>query len=179
MDHRDPYGPDSNPTRLTNQIIALYEVLGLSTNANSAVRTRACVHRMAMDYGWTSESLRRLMPHVLLPLREAIRSCQLDPPDEWPAAAYELALRPDLARQKGAPARPDRAVSRAAPGGRTKGLRILAGQDQVASVDPASDKVLGKIAPATRFNEDRRLEEVSRMLCFDKHCTVSAGDRTL
>lgn len=134
---------------------------------------------MAMDYGWTSESLSRLMPHVLLPLREAIRSCQLDPPDEWPAAAYELALRPDLARQKGAPTRPDSAPSKATPRGRTAGLRLLAGQDQIDSSDPASDKALGKIALATRFNEDRRLEEVSRMLCFDRHCTVSAGDRTL
>lgn len=32
---------------------------------------------------------------------------------------------------------------------------------------------------ATRFNEDRRLEEVSRMLQFSDPVTISAGDRTL
>lgn len=32
---------------------------------------------------------------------------------------------------------------------------------------------------ATRFNEDRRLEEVGRMLQFSEAVTVGSGERTL
>ncbi|GAA5875766.1 hypothetical protein JCM3774_006451 [Rhodotorula dairenensis] len=181
--HQDQYGPESQPTRLTRQLIELYRVLSPSTKTNSADRARACVHKMAVEYRWTTDSLQHLMPHVLLPLREAIRSCQLDPPIDWPAAAYELALRPDLARQQGAPFRPKQTLSTGTSAEDVDGMRVLAAVDRGApGAAPATDETPGRPSRgggATRFNEDRRLEEVSRMLCFDKHCTVSAGDRTL
>lgn len=183
LSRQDHYGPDSQPTRLTRQLVDLYRLLTPSTTVNSAGRARACVHRMAVDYRWTTDYLQHLMPHVLLPLREAIRSCQLDPPIDWPAAAYELALRPDLARQQGALSRIKGTSSSATSGENVDGLRVLAAatEDVPVAATPGPDEQPGR-APrggATRFNEDRRLEEVSRMLCFDKHCIVSAGDRTL
>ncbi|GAA5990300.1 hypothetical protein JCM10908_007305 [Rhodotorula pacifica] len=177
--HRNDGGPASTPTRLTEQITALYEILSPTTSKSSVVRTRAVVQRMAVEYGWTTATLQRLAPHILLPLREALRSCQLDPPDDWPAAAYELAMRPDLARQKSTTAQSEPVMSAPLLQGCASSLRRLAATEENALSATIQDKPLVPVLRATRFNEDRRLEEVSRMLCYDKHCIISAGDRNL
>lgn len=42
---------------------------------------------------------------------------------------------------------------------------------------PSTDMTI--VHKATRFNEDRRLEEVGRMLQFSEPVTVGSGERTL
>lgn len=43
----------------------------------------------------------------------------------------------------------------------------------------SESKEVVHIPKATRFNEDRRLEEVGRMLQYSEPVTIGAGDRTL
>ncbi|KAL8291339.1 hypothetical protein RQP46_002317 [Phenoliferia psychrophenolica] len=105
----------------------------------------------------------------------------LDAPEGWPARAYLLVRRPDLAQQISgrrknvvsttkAPALPfttEAICESAKSGGSPK--EILARPNTDAAPVPK----------ATRFNEDRRLEEVARMLQYSEPVTISAGDRTL
>lgn len=51
--------------------------------------------------GWTLEDIGRLTFGIALPLREALRLCQLEAPENWRPSAYELISRPDLAKQIG------------------------------------------------------------------------------
>jgi hypothetical protein len=61
---------------------------------------KCCAVAEAMlTHGLPSAGLALLPPLLALPLREAMRTCQLDPPAAWPRAAYELIDRPDLALQ--------------------------------------------------------------------------------
>jgi anaphase-promoting complex subunit 1 len=47
---------------------------------------------------FTSESLDDLPFGISLPIREAMRICQMNPPSAWPLAAYKLLGREDLAK---------------------------------------------------------------------------------
>lgn len=51
------------------------------------------------ELGWDLEKLDEVAFGVVLPLREAIRVCQLEAPEGWTPRAYELIRRSDLARQ--------------------------------------------------------------------------------
>jgi hypothetical protein len=64
----------------------------------SLLKCCAVVEAM-LTHGLSSAGLALLPPLLALPLREAMRTCQLDPPAAWPRAAYELIDRPDLALQ--------------------------------------------------------------------------------
>lgn len=61
-------------------------------------RVRSVVETMD-KVGLGLSQLARLPFGVALPLREALRSCQLDPPASWSARAYRLVDRADLAKQ--------------------------------------------------------------------------------
>jgi hypothetical protein len=47
---------------------------------------------------FTLEDLDDLPFGIALPIREALRICQMNPPSAWPLAAYELLGRKDLAK---------------------------------------------------------------------------------
>ncbi|KAF5376038.1 hypothetical protein D9615_007761 [Tricholomella constricta] len=133
------------------------------------------------------EFLNRLPIGIAAPLREAARTCQLAPPGDWPLAAYRAIGRNDLAASADEapdllfsdgykpvkefinPSRPRRTIgeivnkARAAGGG---------------EVDAVSGVELD-LADFTdiRFGQDRRLEEVARMLCSSKIPSVKGIER--
>lgn len=67
-------------------------------------RAEAIVLRLAA-IGWTLQDLSELSIGVVLPIREAIRQCQLKPPEQWPVAAYALMQRSDQIAQVKGPAK--------------------------------------------------------------------------
>ncbi|KAG6908477.1 hypothetical protein DXG01_004480 [Tephrocybe rancida] len=124
---------------------------------------------------------------IAAPLREAARTCQLAPPGDWPLAAYRAIGRNDLAASADDapdllfsdgyqpvkefinPTRPRQTIgeivdrARAAGGGEV---------DAVTGVEL-------DLADFTdiRFGQDRRLEEVARMLCSSKVPNVKTVER--
>lgn len=88
------YGP-VDPCRTTRNLITIYSALAQpSPKAHLAV--------LCMDHlKWTMEDVSRIAVGVSMPLREALRACQLEAPEGWGERAYELIRRPDLARQIG------------------------------------------------------------------------------
>lgn len=179
------YGSTIVANRLTLSIIRLYSLLGDGSSGRPAPRIHSAVRYMLDELRWTGEDLDGLTFAVVVPLREAIRSCQLDPPDNWPVEAYNLIRRTDLARQHGA-------AQRAAPASRSESAAAATSIDELAqrvaglpsssagSASSASTSVsLNPVPRAARFNEDKRLEEVTRMLQFEDPVTISAGDRTM
>ncbi|PRQ70979.1 anaphase promoting complex subunit 1 [Rhodotorula toruloides] len=179
------YGSAVVPNRLTSAIIRLYSLLSDGSAGRPAPRIHSAVRYMLDELHWTAEDLDGLTFAVVLPLCEAIRSCQLDPPDNWPVEAYNLIRRTDLARQHGA-------SQRTAPASRSQPAAIAASIDELAqrvaglptssagSASPTSTNAsLNPVPRAARFNEDKRLEEVTRMLQFEDPVTISAGDRTI
>ncbi|KAH0579751.1 hypothetical protein H2248_002588 [Termitomyces sp. 'cryptogamus'] len=124
------------------------------------------------------EFLSRLPIGIAAPLREAARTCQLAPPGDWPLAAYRAIGRNDLAAS--ADDAPDLLFSdgyksvqefinptRPRP---TVG-EIVNQARAAASVEvEAVTGVELDLADFTdiRFGQDRRLEEVARMLCSSK-----------
>ncbi|GAA5900848.1 hypothetical protein JCM8208_004626 [Rhodotorula glutinis] len=197
------YGSTSAPFALTSQVLALYTHLdqpssstaSASSSSNPHVHARAHRAVLAMhSFGWTQRTLAvRLGFAVGLPLREAVRTCQLEAPDGWPSGAYELIARPDLARQV------DGGLSAGAAGSSATDNEVVVGE--VPSIDAIlaqaaeqggaaaaggrsevkeeKEKSLTTVPRAARFNEDKRLEEVGRMLQYEQPAIISAGDRTL
>ncbi|KAG6898030.1 hypothetical protein C0992_007026 [Termitomyces sp. T32_za158] len=124
------------------------------------------------------EFLSRLPIGIAAPLREAARTCQLAPPGDWPLAAYRAIGRNDLAAS--ADEAPDLLFSdgykhvrefinpsspRPTIGEIVKQARAAAGAETEAITGVELD-----LADFTdiRFGQDRRLEEVARMLCSSK-----------
>jgi len=202
------YGSTSAPFALTSQLVALYSFLSeppsstassapSSSSSSQSVAARAQRVVLAMhSFGWTQRTLAaRVGFAVGLPLREAMRACQLDAPEGWPSGAYELISRPDLARQvdggspagsAGTCARDDEDLSVEVPSidailaqaaGRG-GARAAAAAVRQEGKE-RSEKSLATLPRAARFNEDKRLEEVGRMLQYEQPAVISAGDRTL
>ncbi|KAI3613912.1 hypothetical protein CBS9595_004089 [Malassezia furfur] len=116
---------------------ALRPVDGAGAVAQRVVEAMLAVH-------WDATHVARLPPGLALPLHEALRTCQLDPPRAWPAAAYALVQRLDAAAQAGGAHAAGRV--RVAPAL----LRTLPD-----GLDPLS---------AQLFAHDYRLAEVARML---------------
>lgn len=91
-----------DPCRTTADILEIYERLSPHFHASESPSLRAQNAVLEMDRrGWTIERLEKVAFGVALPLREAIRLCQLEAPENWPPSAYELVRRPDLAQQIG------------------------------------------------------------------------------
>ena len=106
-----------------------------------------------LDAGWDAAALARLPPGVALPLDEALRACQQDPPADWAPAAYALLRRLDARAQVhgAAHARVPARLARTLP--------------------PGLDALSGVV-----FRHDYRLAEVAEMLATTRaHAAVTAG----
>jgi anaphase-promoting complex subunit 1 len=141
---------------------------------------------------------------VAAPLREAVRTCQLSPPGEWPVAAYRIIGRNDLAA--GASHTPDmlfndgyKSMKDCIVSVFTISLRFLnmlceqnasSSRRSVSSlVSRAGTAGAGEIEAVSgveldlegfteiRFGQDRRLEEVARMLCSSNIPSVRIAER--
>lgn len=170
------------PTSMTTSVLTVYSALSpLSGPSPAATRAQQAV--LVMDtLGWTPASISQLAVGVALPLREAIRMSQLDAPEGWPARAYDLIRRPDLAQQTGSGRRKKPVLPKQAQVAPFSTAAICESAKSGGSPKEIVVRTTSDAAPvpkATRFNEDRRLEEVARMLQYSDPVTISAGDRTL
>ncbi|GAA6053253.1 hypothetical protein JCM3770_002679 [Rhodotorula araucariae] len=176
------YGSTSIPLVLTSQLFTLYTHLTSPSTVSTALRAHRTVLAMH-SYGWTPRTLSRIGFAAALPLREAVRMCQLEAPEGWPAGAYALIGRPDLARQVEGGDLPQEMGEAMDAVPSIDGLLAQAlggtGGAATARVEKKPDVNLAPVPRAARFNEDKRLEEVARMLQFDKPAVISAGDRSL
>lgn len=98
-----------DPCQTTNQLVHVYALLSPPTESTTLASARSQQAVLALHaYGWKLSDVGRLVFGIGLPVREAIRMCQLESPESWPSDAYYLIRRPDLARQNGGKARMDR-----------------------------------------------------------------------
>ncbi|WFD27606.1 Anaphase-promoting complex subunit 1 [Malassezia nana] len=100
---------------------------------------------------WDARTVQRLPAGLALPLEEALRTCQLDPPPHGPPSLYTLLRRADAAEAAGDVVPPPTTVRAERPCTLADGL------------DPLSAHV---------FPRDYRLAEVARMLCTTRTQTV-------
>ncbi|KAJ3503489.1 hypothetical protein NLJ89_g8410 [Agrocybe chaxingu] len=106
---------------------------------------------------------------IASPLREAVRTCQLAPPGDWPLDAYKAIGRNDLAAsaiQMANHFNPDGYQPRKefiSIGEIAANTRIQVGDMDNSGVSGVEMNL--KQFTAIRFGLDRRIEEVSRMLC--------------
>lgn len=196
------------PLQTTSQLLAVYSLLSPplppSPASTTLTRAQSAVLRLHQQ-GWTSSTLTQLTVGVGLVCWEAVRMSQFDPAESWTGGVYDLVRRTDLARQfnggsgKGTAskvsilldgvegdqkndetieqstnAKPRKILSMDAIVERTKaGLSVA---------DPPStrteDEEMSTGPKAERFNEDRRLEEIMRMLQYEEPVTITS-DRTL
>ncbi|PCH43928.1 hypothetical protein WOLCODRAFT_104419 [Wolfiporia cocos MD-104 SS10] len=134
-----------------------------------------------------SEVLRWLPLGIAAPLREACRTCQLSPSGTWSVNAYYLIGRHDLAEvlspySETAQSRGYRPVKDfILPSGPRKSIR-----EHIYSTRRAITGELNVVSGVEldlddftqiRFGQDRRLEEVARMLCSSNVPTIKAVDR--
>ena len=86
-------GTDPHP--LMRLLMKLFNTLSDQNQPSTRKRAEATVLMMTNEY--VGKDLLNLLPlSIGIPLREAARTCQLGPPSEWPAVAYEFVGRNDL-----------------------------------------------------------------------------------
>ncbi|KAF8840326.1 hypothetical protein BDN67DRAFT_1069395 [Paxillus ammoniavirescens] len=124
---------------------------------------------------------------IAAPLREAIRTCQLSPPSHWQSEHYELIGRRDLAFSvaKVQPVISQQGIFQSAEAYMTSHQRTT----MSALVEQAKSASLGEVDAVSgvelnlkgfaniRFAQDRRLEEVARMLCSSSISPVRLPER--
>ncbi|KAF9219333.1 hypothetical protein BS17DRAFT_740882 [Gyrodon lividus] len=124
---------------------------------------------------------------VAAPLREAIRTCQLSPPPHWQSEHYELIGRRDLAFSvaKVQPVTSQQGIFQSAETYMTSHHRTT----MSALAEQAKSTSLGEVDAISgveldlkgftniRFGQDRRLEEVARMLCSSSVSSVRLLER--
>lgn len=157
-------GTSFNPLQRTHQLLTLYGLLVDKTVPSSTRRSEMAVQAM-LAFRWSLREVEELAIGVASPIREALRTCQLSPPGDWPTEAYILVGRGDLARMS--EVRPVVFQADSAPPDRRRVFQIVEAMRAGVSTDVKSASgVELNIGGFTdiRFGEDRRLHEVARML---------------
>ncbi|KAI3624922.1 APC1 [Malassezia furfur] len=124
-------------------LLAVYAALRPAASATGVAAAQPVVEAMLAVH-WDAETLARLPPGLALPLHEALRTCQLDPPPAWPPAAYALVRRLDASAQAG--------------GAHTTG-RVRVAPSLLRTLPDGLDPLSAQL-----FAHDYRLAEVARML---------------
>ncbi|KAJ7631908.1 hypothetical protein DFH06DRAFT_1479779 [Mycena polygramma] len=174
------------PLSTLSKLTSLSKCLADSSEPSSQKRAENAILRM-VELRIGPEFLNRLPLGVLSPIREAARTCQLAPPSDWPLEAYRVVGRNDVAAS--ASQAPD--------------LLFGDGYKSVKEfIDPSHSRLtIGEIAADAkvagsgevqavsgveldlddftdiRFGQDRRLEEVARMLCSSNISSVRVMER--
>ncbi|KAI5993715.1 hypothetical protein F5J12DRAFT_858509 [Pisolithus orientalis] len=131
--------------------------------------------------------LDRLPLGIAAPLREAIRTCQLSPPGNWRSEHYELVGRRDLAFSvaKVQPVHFQQGLYQSPENYMNSHCRVTIS----SLVDQAKSASIGEIDAVSgveldlngfskiRFGQDRRLEEVARMLCSSSIASARLVER--
>ena len=86
-----------DPTKDVYRLFDVWECFADPTVPTARKRAENALQVMVL-LGFTNDELDRLPYGIAQPIREALRTCQSLPGANWPAQAYQLALRPDLAQ---------------------------------------------------------------------------------
>ncbi|KAJ6553970.1 hypothetical protein DFH09DRAFT_1366046 [Mycena vulgaris] len=176
----------SDPLTTLKKLTSIYKCLADSAEPSSQKRAENAIVLM-VDLQIGPEFLNRLPLGVLSPIREAARTCQLAPPSEWTLDAYRAVGRNDVAAS--ASQAPDLLF---ADGYKTvkdfidpSGPRLTI-EDIVAEAKVAGAGEVEAVSGVEldlddftniRFGQDRRLEEVARMLSSSTVPSVRVMER--
>lgn len=94
------HSPTTRLQARKHQLASLYATLS-DVKSSTSSRSKAVVLAMA-DFNWTTNDISSLPVDLAMPLHEAIRVCQFEASTGWPAMAYDLIGRTDLAKQSDA-----------------------------------------------------------------------------
>ncbi|GAA5931103.1 anaphase promoting complex subunit 1 [Sporobolomyces koalae] len=194
------YGETSQPLSVLTDMIRIYSDMSpASTTATSASATERA-HRTIMQIhglGWTRATLKDVPVGIVLPIREAIRTCQLDPPepdgDESREGMWELIGRRELEPMPNKKVWSNQSHGRQRTRERIESFDmdalaqeveqcVASGTAEATRSDRLSTRdrsALAHVPLAARFNEDKRLEEVARMLQFVEPVVIAPGEKTL
>ncbi|ESK85477.1 anaphase promoting complex subunit 1 [Moniliophthora roreri MCA 2997] len=174
-----------NPLEPLQRIHAVYEVLG---DANKKLLKRAeQAVRLMVETRIDEKFISKLSVGIAAPLREAIRSMQLVPPSDWPLAAYKAIDREDVAAS--ASAIPDKmskdgymSIKDYLTHQTRQTINEISSVAKVASSGESETVTTGveldlEEFTSIRFGQDRRLEEVARILSSSKIPSLKAIER--
>ncbi|KDQ54480.1 hypothetical protein JAAARDRAFT_209213 [Jaapia argillacea MUCL 33604] len=169
------------PLAYLRQLTALYVCLSDNKITDSRKRAENAIHLLVRSQ-MGKEFLRNLPLGIAAPLKEAARTCQLSPPGDWPVAAYQVIGRNDLA--DGASAASDvlsndgYKPSKSRPRKSVHTLVTAAAAASRGEVNFVTGVELDmEDFTEIRFGQDRRLDEVARMLCSSGIPTIRLLER--
>ncbi|KZT67155.1 hypothetical protein DAEQUDRAFT_713848 [Daedalea quercina L-15889] len=177
---------NSEPLIYLRQLTEIYMPLADSRVTETRKRADNALQGM-VRVSVTGHLIKCMALGVAAPLREACRTCQLSPSGEWSVPAYSLIGREDLAEVMNSSPEPPY----------TRGYRPI--REFISPTTPRRTirehvvmtvrSITGEYAAVTgvemelddftqiRFGQDKRLEEVARMLCSAVIPTVRAIER--
>ncbi|KAK7027346.1 Anaphase-promoting complex subunit 1 [Paramarasmius palmivorus] len=174
-----------NPLEPLQRIHAVYEVLG-DPNKKLLKRAEQAV-RLMVDTKIDEKFISKLSIGIAAPLREAIRSMQLVPPSDFPPAAYKAIDREDVAAS--ASAIPDKmskdgylSIKDYLSRRNRQTINEISSSAKVASSGESEMITTGveldlEEFTSIRFGQDRRLDEVARILSSSKIPSLKAIER--
>ncbi|KAJ7597266.1 hypothetical protein C8J56DRAFT_882770 [Mycena floridula] len=175
-----------DPLDALNKLTGVYKCLSNNQVASSQKRAENAIHLMVAS-GIDSRFLDRLPISIAAPLREAARTCQMVPPSDWPLEAYRAIGRDDVAtsafhapdsffkdgyrpiKEFINPLKRRRTISEITTEAKLSSHGDL---DAVSGVELDQDDFT-----EIRFGQDRRLDEVARMLCSSSIPSLKAVER--
>ncbi|PFH49996.1 hypothetical protein AMATHDRAFT_62013 [Amanita thiersii Skay4041] len=175
----------AGPLSAMRELIEMYKRLA-DGKLNTQSRCEAAVAKLVHSK-FGPDMLNRVPLGLAAPIREALRTCQLAPPGNWPLEAYQAIGRNDLAASASeAPEmmysdgfRPVKDFINPPKPRQTIGQIIAetraAGSGEVDSVSGVELDL--KDFTDIRFGQDRRLEEVARMLCSSTIPNIKSLER--
>nr|GAT42948.1 predicted protein [Mycena chlorophos] len=175
-----------DPLKTLSKVTAIYKLLALqdAEEPTSQKRAERAVMRM-VELRIGPEFLSRLPIGVLSPIREVMRSCQIAPPGDWAIEAYRAVGRTDVAAS--ASYTPERLFGdgyrspKQFVGTPRSTIETIASKARVAAIGEA-ETVSGvelELDDFTdvRFGQDRRIDEVARLMCSSTIPSVKMPER--
>ncbi|KAI0043692.1 hypothetical protein FA95DRAFT_1681748 [Auriscalpium vulgare] len=172
------------PLAYLRQLTAVYRCLADKTVEDSRKRAENAMHLMVKSHVG-SDFLNHLPLGLAAPLREVARTCQLAPGQDWPTSAYNFIGRNDLSEGAHSNAISTgtgyRTVKAFLSTNTRSSFRSLVQEAAIMAMGqlPASTGVESSTDDFThiRFGQDKRLEEVARMLRSSEVPVVRMADR--
>ncbi|GAA5993657.1 hypothetical protein JCM5350_003049 [Sporobolomyces pararoseus] len=196
------YGTSSSPLSPLSSILEIYSLLSPSAASTPVQRAHQAIFRFH-ELGFSAETLQDIPFGISVPIREAMRTCQLDPPEPGVInqnekggvggkkkmdGFWKLIGRRELERfpmrieeekrkrtdEVHSPVDIDALVQQ------VENSLSTGNQRKSVSTEKQDDKLnLNPVPRAARFNEDKRMEEVMRMLQYVDPVVIAPGEKTL
>ncbi|TFK24896.1 anaphase promoting complex subunit 1 [Coprinopsis marcescibilis] len=174
-----------DPLADLHEVLSLFAILGDSKAPGAQKRAEMAIHKLVTGVG--VDKIEMLPLGIALPLREALRTCQLAPPAHWPLPSYSQIGRNDLAAS--ASDEPERMF--------TEGYRPAKDFMNPTKPRPSIGSIVSEVKTAAtgeidtisgvelnqedftqiRFGQDRRLGEVARLLNSSVTQTIKIPER--